>query len=186
MLRRLLACTRAASTVETAIVMPGLLLLFMAFIEVSMLLWVNMAMESALRVSSRFGLTGWAPVGTDRRTVILQMIQDRTLGMVTADSATITTLVYGDFSQIGMPEPYSDIAPANGRYDPGEPFVDVNGDGVWSPDMGKVGQGGPGDVVLYTITYKSSWLTPIQAFVGGSGFTTLKASAVVRNEPWGS
>lgn len=186
MLRRFWRSESGTTALELAVALPSLMLFFMVFIEVMMLMWVGSAMESALRNASRFGLTGWSPTGLDRKAAIMQIISQRTLGMVTNSTATITTLVYGDFSQIGMPEPYDDTAPHNGRYDVGEHFVDVNGNGKWDADMGRQGQGGPGEVVLYTVEYRSPLLTPLQSWIGGNSYSTLNASAVVRNEPWGN
>lgn len=186
MLRRLWRQDDGSTVLELAVVLPGLLLFFMVFIEVLMVLWVGAAMESALRSASRFGLTGWSPDGMDRKAAIMAIVSSRTMGLVTSANATIKTLVYADFAQIGTPEPFGDSYPYNHRYDPGESFIDVNGDGVYSADMGRAGEGGPGEVVLYTIEYRSPFLTPLQSWIGGTGFTALKASAVVRNEPWGN
>lgn len=173
------------AAVEMAVVLPGLLLLLMVLVETMSLMWVSAAMENALRSASRFGLTGWSPEGVDRQAAIMRMVAERTIGLVTERTATIDSRVYGTFGQIGLPEPYDDTLPRNGHYDPGESFIDVNGNGHWDADMGRDGFGGPGEVVVYTITYNAPFLTPLQRWIGGGGFTTLRASAVVRNEPWG-
>jgi Flp pilus assembly protein TadG len=183
--RRLLTDTHGNTAIEAAIVLPTLLLTMIIIIEVMWSLWVEAALESALTNAARLGMTGYTPAGVDRRTAIMQQVSNRTLGLVTDGTATIQTLVYGDFSQIGVPEPYDDTAPHNGHYDPGEHFIDVNGNGHWDADMGAAGLGGPGQVVVYTVTYNSPFLTPLQHWIGGSGFLALQASAVVRNEPWG-
>lgn len=186
MLARLWREQSGGSALEMAVVLPVLLLFFMVFVEVLMVLWVSSAMESALRSASRFGLTGWSPEGVDRKAAIMQIVSARTMGLVNGDSASIRTLVYSEFGKIGQPEPFGDAYPYNHRYDPGESFIDVNGDGRYSNDMGRDGEGGPGEVVLYTIEYKAPFLTPLQRWIGGDGFTPLRASAVVRNESWGN
>ena len=94
-------------------------------------------------------------------------------------------LIYPSFGDIGGPEPFVDSAPANGAYDVGETFTDVNGNGVWDPDMGAAGAGGPGDVVVYRLSYDWSLLTPVLAgVIGEAGRVRLAASVVVRNEPY--
>lgn len=185
MLARLLRSDGGNSATEMAVTLPVLLLLLMVIIEAMSTVWINSAMESGLRAASRLGLTGWAPEGKDRRQAILDILDRRTLGLVNARTATVETKVYGDFQQIGMPEPFDDTGSVNGIWDPGEDFVDVNGNGTWDADMGRDGLGGPGEVVVYTVSYRSPFLTPLQRWIGGDGWTLLRASAVVRNEPWG-
>jgi hypothetical protein len=181
---RLLASDDGASAVEMAVALPVLMLLIMVMVESFTLVWVNAAMESALREAARFGLTGWAPAGTDRRAAIMDILRRRTLGLIDEATATIEMRVFGEFDQIGVPEPYDDTVSANGRYDNGENFRDINGNGRWDDGSGSEDEGGPGEVVVYTIAYRSPFLTPLQRWIGGSGTTELRASAVVRNEPW--
>ena len=157
MLHRIRVATTGNAAIETAIVFPTLLLSILVIIEVLWQLWVGAAMESAVYNASRLGMTGWAPTGSDRETAIMAQLSLRTMGIVNSSTATIQTLVYSDFSQIGStsaPPPQS-------------------------------GLGGPGDVVVYTVTYSSPFLTPLQQWIGGTGILSQQASAVVRNEPWG-
>lgn len=183
---RLLADDDGSSAIEMAVALPVLMLLIMVMVESFTLVWVNAAMESALREAARFGLTGWAPAGTDRRAAIMDILRRRTLGLIDDTTATVEMRVFGDFDQIGVPEPHDDTVVVNGRYDSGEDFRDINGNGRWDDGSGDEGAGGPGQVVVYTIAYRSPFLTPLQRWIGGPGTTLLRASAVVRNEPWGS
>lgn len=180
------ACESGSSTIEMAVALPTLMLLIMVLVESFTLVWVNAAMESALREAARFGLTGWAPEGVDRRQAILDIVRRSTLGLVDERTAAVETRVFGDFTQVGAPEPFDDTAPGNGRYDVGETFRDINGNGHWDDGTGTPGTGGPGEVVVYTIAYRSPFLTPLQRWIGGEGSTLLRASTVVRNEPWGA
>lgn len=173
-----------AAAVEFAIVFPVAVLFLLVIVEVMMMLWVDAAMESAVRMASRFGMTGYAPGGVSREERILAIVTDRTMGFVNPSTATVTTRIYDSFDKIGVSEPYDDIAPANGRYDAGEAFVDINGNGAWDRDLGRPGIGGPGEIVVYTATYRLPFFTPLQAFIGGANGTLLQASAVIRNEPF--
>ena len=175
-----------AAALEFAFVFPVLLLFVFVLFDLMMILWMDAAMESAVRMASRFGITGYAPAGKTREEIILALIEERTLGFVNRSTATISTRIYDRFDHIGVGEPFDDTAPPNGKYDSGELFVDVNGNGVWDDDLGRPGVGGPGEIVVYTATYRLPFLTPLQSFIGGSGSTLLKASAVVRNEPFQS
>jgi hypothetical protein len=92
------------------------------------------------------------------------------------------TLVYHSFGDIGQPEPFTDTN-HNGVHDAGEPFTDSNGNGTWDPDMGAAGLGGPGDVVLYRMSYDWHIMIPLfRPFFGDS--IRLTANVAVRNEPY--
>ena len=81
---------------------------------------------------------------------MLEIVADKTYGLLDMDKVQLDTLVYDDFDDIGKPEPFTDEN-GNGAYDAGEPYGDVNGNGQWDPDMGAVGLGAPGDVVVYRL-----------------------------------
>ena len=94
----------------------------------------------------------------------------------------LDTLIYDSFSDVGKPEPYVD-ANGNGSWDAGEAYTDVNGNAQWDPDMGEAGLGGPGDIVVYRMTYDWGVVTPmLRDILGGS--VRHVSSVAVRNEPW--
>ncbi|MEK0082753.1 TadE/TadG family type IV pilus assembly protein [Benzoatithermus flavus] len=168
--------------VEFALVMPLLLLLIVGSFELAIMLLVGGSLEAAVLAASRYGATGYEGGGVSREARIRQIIGERTFGLVDLDRATIETLVYPSFSDIGHPEPFTD-ANGNGRYDAGEPFVDTNGNGQWDRDMGRPGTGGACDVVLYVVTYDTGPITGLLQPIMGR--ITHRASVAVRNEPYG-
>ena len=85
----------------------------------------------------------------------------------------------------GTPEKFVDKSPFNNKYDNGECFEDVNGNGKWDSDRGKTGQGGADDAVLYTVSVKYKRLFPMAKMFGWSSDLTVKASTVLRNQPYG-
>lgn len=182
---RFLRTRDGASTVEFALIAAPFVLIVVGILEVAMILFVNVLLEGGVRDSARFGITGYTPAGTDRISVIREIIRKRTVGLVDMSKVSITTLVYSSFSSIGQPEPFTDSSPFNGVYDPGEAYVDVNGNGQWDADMGVAGAGGPGDVVLYTVSYNWEILTGLfRPLLGSGGVFPLRASVAVRNEPF--
>ncbi len=184
-IRRLIACTRAVAALELAFAAPVLFVAIAGVIEISMVMFTITLMEGGLREAARFGITGNIPVGMTREARILGLIEENTIGLVDASNAEVTYKIYPSFGDVGEPEPYTDSNPANGTYDVGEAFVDVNGNGQWDSDMGLAGLGGPGDVVLYTVTADWTLLTPLIApLMGDNGLMELSASVVVRNEPY--
>lgn len=183
--RRLWRCRSGVTALEFAFAAPVIVLIVAGIVELSMVMFVSTLSEGALREASRFSITGFVPAGMTREQRILQIISDHTIGLVDMSKATITYKVYPSFGDIGKPEPYTDNNPANGSYDPGEPFQDINGNGQWDSDMGAAGLGGPGDVVLYTIRFDWPLLTPLLApVIGSNGKIALKSSVAVRNEPF--
>lgn len=181
---RLLLRDRNGSTmVEFAIVFPAFLVMVLGIIEIAMVIFIASSIESAVLEASRFGITGGSSAGgASRQQRVLDIVEENTYGLVDMDAVEIETLVYGSFADIGEPEPFDDEN-LSGVHDDGEPFTDVNGNGVWDPDMGEAGLGGPSDVVVYSVTYDWGIMTPLfQGIMGDSVRHT--SSVAVRNEPY--
>lgn len=185
LVRALGACRKGATALEFAVVAPVVMATVAGIIELAMVMFVSTLAEGGLREASRFSITGFVPAGMTREERILQILGDHTIGLVDIDAATITFKVYPSFGDIGKPEPFTDNSPANGTYDAGEPFQDINGNGQWDADMGAAGLGGPGEVVLYTIEFDWALMTPlVSPFMGTGGKLHLTSSVAVRNEPF--
>ncbi len=185
-LKRLRRNREGSALTEFAIAAPLVVMAMIGIVEFSMILFVNSLLEGGLREASRFGLTGFEPGGLTRQERILQIVEEHTHGLVDDSAAHLDTLVYPSFDSIGKPEPYTDEN-GNGQHDEGEPYMDVNGNNQWDADMGAAGLGGPEDIVLYTVEYDWPLLTGLLGdFIGENGTFPLRASVVVRNEPYGT
>lgn len=183
--RRFLGCQSGSAAIEFVFAFPALVLLVFGIIEIAMVMFVLVLAEGGLREASRYGITGQIPPNMSRDAMILQMIEDHTHNLIDLSGANITHLVYPSFDDIGKPEPFTDDNPANGQYDPGESFTDINGNATWDPDMGAAGLGGPGDVVLYKIEFQWDFLLGVfRVFGGPDGALDLSASVAVQNEPY--
>lgn len=179
--RSLRTCRSGASAVEFALILPVLLLFVFGSIETAIVLFIRSSMESAVLEASRYGITGGKD-GMSRAERVMQILGERTYGLLDPDTVRLETLIYDDFDDVGKPEPFVD---ANGSrfYEPGESFTDVNGNGTWDPDMGKAGLGGRNAVVVYRLSYAWGIVTPmVREAVGGSVMNV--ASVAVRNEPF--
>ncbi len=197
---------RGVSAVEFALVGPTVLLLIATTIEAGFLWSGSTALEAGARAAARYGLTGAAVDGQSRTETIRRIVTAHVCPSAVGDGATtcywasdgprfehedgaetplyLSLRAYSDPRNIGRPEPFSDVAPANGERDPGEDFVDVNGNEVWDADTGVVGPGGPADVVVYELAIHQAVVNPlIRAAVGGD---TLRHETrfVIRNEPF--
>ncbi len=169
---------------EFAFAIPVLVTVILAAMEFGAIMLTSTLMESSLREAARFGITGQQPNGVSRLEKIIQIIDERTLGLIDMSKAKVNILVYPSFSDIGRGETYVD-GNANGTYDLGETFTDENGNGVWDADIGAAGSGQSGDIVVYRLQYDWQSMTPFAArIIGNNGVIGLNASIVVRNEPW--
>ncbi len=181
--RRIANDRQGSSAVEFGLVAPLFILMIVGIVEVGTTLFVGALMEGAVRDASRYGITGQD--GAGRAQIIQDIIADRTIGLVDINVASIRTQVYDSFDAIGSQEPYTDDNPANGTYDPGESYVDLNGNGQWDSDQGVDGVGQPGEIVLYTVDYSLPMLTSFIAnYLGSGGYVGLSASIAVLNEPF--
>jgi hypothetical protein len=177
----LLRCDRGATALEFALILPALLLFIVGSIEAAIILFIGSSIESAVLEASRYGITG-TEVGISRQDRIMQIVEDRTYGLLDPDTIEMETLVYDSFEDIGKPEPLTDDN-GNGAWDEGEAFIDVNGNGAWDEDMGEAGLGGGGAVVVYRLTYPWGVVTPVlQQVLGGT--VTHVSSIALKNEPF--
>lgn len=183
--RRFRSCRSGAGTLEFALGLPVFVLLSAGTFEFALVLFVNNAVEGGLRDASRYGITGQTETGQTREQTLIQIVNDRSYGLVTLSASDITFKAYDALSSVGQEEPYNDNAPANGVYDVGETYTDINTNGQWDADQGADGVGGADDVVLYTVTYQWTFLTPLFApFGGDDGALDLTSTITVRNEPY--
>lgn len=178
---RLMKHDDGSTAVEFAFAAPIIILALIGSLELLIVLFVGSTLESAVLEASRFGITGGVQAGVTREDQVRAIIQDRTMGLVDMSKATVETLTYSSFDDVGKPEPYVD-ANANGSYDMGESFTDINANAQWDSDMGAAGLGGPGDIVVYRVSYQWGMITPlIEPMIGQ---ITHISSVVVRNEPY--
>jgi Flp pilus assembly protein TadG len=169
---------------EMAFAAPVLFLICAGTVEFGMIMFVTVLMESSLRDAARYGITGQVPDGLDRQAYIIDLIGERTIGLVDIDAADIEILSYPTFGDVGRGEEFVD-GNGNGEYDAGETYDDENGNSQWDEDVGSPGAGESGQVVVYRITYEWPLLTPLAGpLIGDDGKYRISASIAVRNEPW--
>ena len=175
---------RGSPLIEFALAAPVIVLLIVGSVEFGMIMFVSTLMESALRDAARFGITGEEIAGETRLQRILQIIQERTIGLVNMADAKVDVLVYPTFGDIGRGEDFVD-GNGNGQYDSGETYTDENGNGQYDADIGTAGPGAAGSIVSYRMEYPWKLRTPLAApLIGQDGKFILRAAIAVRNEPY--
>ncbi|PKP96109.1 MAG: pilus assembly protein TadE [Alphaproteobacteria bacterium HGW-Alphaproteobacteria-13] len=128
------------------------------------------------------GSTPAKPTGIDMATLD-EMVRTRVKQVMPNATVEFTRRSYQDFAGVGKREPLRDDN-GNGQHDDGECFEDINGNGVWDADQGVDGSGGADDIVLYTATVSFSRVLPVWKMLGQSQHTELRASTVLRNQPY--
>ena len=183
--RRIRRDSEGSVAIEFGFTAPFLVAMIVGIIEFSMILFVNSLLEGSLRDAARFATTGTVPVGMTIEEAMVAKIDAATMGLLDIDASHVTSLSYSSVGDVGEPEPYDDDNPANGQYDVGESFTDVNGNGVWDPDQGTPGVGGACDVVVYRVQTTWPMLVGLLASSVGTELN-VGGSAAVRNEPFGA
>jgi hypothetical protein len=164
------------------VVLPVMILMLIGTIELSIVIFMGSSIEAAILEASRYGSTGTTGASVSRQQRVLDILADKTYGLVDMDEVELETLVYESFADIGQPEPFVDDD-GNGVYTLGESFTDINGNGQWDDDMGAAGLGGPSDVVVYRVEYAWGIMSLLAQSVLGDSFRHV-SSIAVRNEPF--
>lgn len=174
--RRLWGDRRGVAGLEFALILPVLLLLTAGAIEAGLMLLTDATMEIAVRMATRYGITGAG--GNTRDANITAKVGEMMARWKGSGSLTVVMKAYPSFDNIGKPEPFTD-ANANGAFDAGEQYQDINKNGRWDADMAAAGAGGSGDVVIYTVTLTRPGFTGV---LGLAGINTLTFSRQVAVE----
>ena len=193
--------SRGASALETAAVMPFLILLLTAAADHAWLALVQQQMGHAARSASRFGITGQAegPVSISNVALVqlcneqgednarldrIRAIVARSAGAVLNPAGLCLKVgSYAGYEAVGQPEPLADIN-GNGRHDAGEAFADINANGVWDPDQAVPSAGSSNEVAIYTLRYVTRPLTGLTPGLGRDRLLSFESRVVVRNEPF--
>jgi Flp pilus assembly protein TadG len=173
----------AVTIVEFGIVAPVMLLMLMGFFDLAHTEYARSVLQGAMQMAAR---NSTLESGQTTGSAIDTYVQNQVTPIIgNGGTYTSSRLSYSDFSNVGKAEPYTDTN-GNGQYDRGECYQDINGNGQWDSDMGKTGQGGADDAVLYTMTVSYKRFFPMAKMLGWPTNQTITASTVLRNQPYGT
>ncbi len=171
------------TVVEFAMVAPVMMVMMLGFFDLAHREFARVILQGAVTKAARDSSLELGPSNTAAIDAKVESSVRKVVGVGASFAAT--RLTYANFSEVGQPERFVDGSPANSRYDLGECFDDVNGNGVWDSDLGRTGQGGARDAVLYRMTVTYPRLFPMAGLVGLSPTVSIDASTVMRNQPFG-
>ena len=170
-----------ATLTEFAFVAPILILMVMGIFDMAHTQYTSALMNGAMQKAGR-DLT-LETAGSREAAIDAAVVRE--IRIVVPESADIALekLSHFDFEDIGEAEEYSDDN-GDGACNNGEPFVDSNGNGQWDADRGSEGVGGARDAVLYTAVVTYDRLFPMYGLAGLPQQVELRASTVLRNQPY--
>jgi Flp pilus assembly protein TadG len=169
--------------VEFGIVAPVMLLMLMGFFDLAHTEYARSVLQGAMQMAAR---NSTLETGLTSQSSIDAYVENQVKSVVGTNATfTVSRLSYADFTNVGKAEPYTDTN-NNGHYDQGECFEDDNGNGQWDSDMGKTGQGGADDAVLYTMTVSYHRMFPMATMLGWPANQTIASTTVLRNQPYGA
>ena len=179
--KRLLGDSSGATLVEFGLVAPPFFLILLGIMDLGYRGYVDTMSKSILHQVARDGSTGeLTPQYIEKE------IKDALAPMtIDPDQITVETVSYFDYTNIGKPEKITTDKNSDGVIDPGDCFIDNNGNEIFDTDYGINGIGGPDDIVSYTITIVRPRMFPLASMIGLEETMTISNSTAVRNQPYG-
>lgn len=172
------AARDGVTAIEFGILAPVFLLLMLGTFDIGQMIYgraiLNGAVQQAARSSS---------LETANTTDADQKVREAILPILPGATMTSERVSYYDFADIGRPEAWDD-SNNNAICDNGESYTDENGNGMWDSDVGTSGNGGAGDVVLYTVNISYVPTFPVPFLNNQDGRRTFTATAVKKNQPF--
>lgn len=154
-LLRLRRDSRGHTVTELALLLPAFLAVMLLILEVGWQFAVRAALDQGIRQGSRWvSLGAAAPAGQTREQYLAQLIVSVSGMPLDAARLGVSASTFASFSQINV------------------------------AGAGTAGLGGPNDVVKYTVTYRSTFLTPFAANLLPSSWLDFSAVLVEQNEPY--
>ncbi len=174
-----------ATIVEFAVVAPVLGMVLLGAFDVAHTLYTRAALQGVVQKTARDSTLESASEAS-AQTALDDKVRAQVRALANNATITINRRFYRTFSEASAAraETWTDTN-NNGVCDGSEPYQDANRNNSWDRDGGNAGQGGAKDATLYTVTASYPRMFPLYNLVGGSRTTTITASTVLRNQPYG-
>ncbi|WP_108790605.1 TadE/TadG family type IV pilus assembly protein [Erythrobacter sp. Alg231-14] len=181
-LRAFIRDEEGATLTEFAFVAPILILMVMGIFDMAHTQYTSALVNGAMQKAGR-DLT-LETAGSLEGTIDARVIDSVSAVVPGTATVTLEKLSHFDFEDIGEAEEFTDAGTFDGICNNGEVFVDANSNGQWDADRGEEGIGGARDAVLYTAVVSYPRLFPMYGLAGLPQEVELRASTVLRNQPY--
>ena len=176
-----------AAIPEFAFILMPMILLLVGGLDLGYQAYLRSVVQGALNDVARTGSIEAPQLNCSGATVEEQIgCAIKTRSDVVARDATyrITMRNFYDFSGIGRSEKLVTDYNGNGRHDTGDCFVDLNENGRFDDDAGRLGIGGADDVVFYEVAVSMPRMFPMHKFLSVPENYDIRAQAAVRSQPY--
>lgn len=179
---RIVRNRKGATALEFALVAPVMLMTIMAIFDLGHGFYLRSVLYGSMQKAAR---DNTLESGSAQMAAIDLKVRDAIMPILTGGSLNIDRTSTQSFTAAGGAEPFTD-GNANNTRDPGECFDDENGNGAWDSTAGAAGLGGTDSVVTYTGTVSFNHIFPMPSLLGWAPVQTVKATTVLRNQPYGT
>jgi Flp pilus assembly protein TadG len=192
-LSRLAKAQDGATILEFGLIAPALCVLLLGSLDVAHTLYMQSVLQGAVQKAARDGtLESSAGMGSTPRDAIDTIVKNQLGTLNKTATITITRRFYKTFSKAAaaQAETFTDSAAPSpfrdGKCNNGEAYVDANDNGRFDRDGGdSIENAGARDNVVYTVNVSYPRMFPLDKLVGGKGTTSLTATTVLANQPYG-
>lgn len=175
---------RGAAAVEFALVLPLFLMTLFGIFDYGMQFYGKHVLQGAVSQSAR---NSTLETHLDDQDDLDDVVKARVHQIFAGAELQFKRRAYLTYEDVGKAERIihkSAPGNSNDRLDPGECFIDANGSGQWEADRGRIGNGGPDDIVFYEVTMEFDRMFPFWALVGQPQKAEMTASTLLRNQPY--
>ncbi|MDZ7587753.1 MAG: pilus assembly protein [Parasphingorhabdus sp.] len=169
--------------VEFGIISSALVMMLLGLLDLGYQAYVDSMVKSKLHQVARLASTGGMTEND-----IETFVKDELKPIIFDERARVDVVAksYYAFSSIGKPEKITKDVNNNNQIDDGDCFIDGNGNDIFDVNYGRLGLGGPDDIVQYKITVDTPRFFPLSEFFGGENKSVTTNVTAVRNQPYGS
>lgn len=176
--RALAGDQRGATIVEFALVAPTLVLLLAGVFELGHTMYVQSIVNGAIQEAGRDSTVENAQLDK-----IEAQVRKRVGPIAPGAEFVFRRAFHRDYALIDRLEPFTDVD-GDGRCSNGDPFEDLNGNGIRDRTQGRDGQGDARDVVVFEVAVTYDRMLPMPSLSGWSDDNTVSGRTFLRNQPF--
>jgi len=177
-LRRVRDDRRGVTVIEFAVAGPVLFILLMGIFDLGHMAYIRAVLQGAVQEVARNGTLEVAQTEAGDA-----YVRKLVRGVAPGAEVEVSRSSYYDFTDIARAESWNDKN-NNGICDNGEAYTDENKNSRWDADIGKSGNGGANDVVVYTVKVTYAPVFPVPGLTNSGTRRTMTATSVRKNQPY--